>query len=271
MRQYTNAPLFLAILIFGSAFFILGRTKMESGTALLITMFFALALIITFARGYWIAAALGVLAIFWLLPARDKTRMTIYFGILTLITIGVVFIFFGDLAEFFLKTISSRFHTVGGAVQDKSFANRLAEWQAVFAQIKANPVLGYGLGKTYSYNALIPIEMPTWYVHNTFLFVWYKIGLFGLIALVLFLAGMLARGLHIYRTNNDKFLKAFSLGLVGCIIALVVVSFSSPQFIEKDSSLLGALIGGIIQAVSARGANKTGETSYPFAAQNRQV
>ncbi len=251
-RQHANEPLFMAIVIVSSSFFIMARSKWARFLALLLTTFFGIALIITFSRGYWVAALAGLMVIFWLLPGRYKLRMVTYYGVLASVAIAVLFLFFGELTGFFIDAVSARFQSVGEGARDLSFANRLAEWQAVWEQIKVNPVAGYGLGKMYSYDSLINVQMPNWYVHNTFLFVWYKIGLFALLCLCIWGGGILHRGLVAYKAAQSLFTKALLAGLTACLIAMLVVSFSSPQLVEKDSAMLAALVCSLVQALGRR-------------------
>jgi O-antigen ligase len=247
-RKVLNAPLFMAVIVVASSFFVLAESKYSRLLALLILTFFGIVLIVSFWRGYWVGAVAGLAAIFWFVNWKYKLRMAIYFGICAIVFAGALFLFFGDLATFLISEVDRRITTVGSATQDLSFANRLVEAQAVIAQIKENPIVGYGLGKTYSYDPLLPIEQPTWYVHNTILFVWYKTGIFGLVCLLTMTGKIFLRCLMTYRTETDVFIKALLIGLLGCIAGMIVVSFSSSQLLEKDSALVASLVIGLVQS-----------------------
>lgn len=248
-RRHFNESLLMAVVIAAGGFLVMAKSAAARWSALLLLTLFAIALTLTFSRGYWVATLAGVFALVVFVPAKLKWRMLTSFGVYVLISVVIFFAAFGDLATFVLDTIGRRFHTVGQAVQDPSFANRLVEAQAVLAQIKENPIVGYGLGKTYFYDAIIPMEMPTWYVHNTMLFVWYKVGILGLICLLFYFGGIFIRGLQAYRMEKDDFLKPLLLILLACLVGMALVSFSSPQLLEKDSTLLAAMVCGLVQSV----------------------
>jgi O-antigen ligase len=254
-RQTGNTVLFMAIVIVAGGFIVMAGSALGRWVSLFVFTVFAGALIITFARGFWVATLVGLMASFWLLPGDAKRRMVVYLGLSFVAIAGVAFLLFGDLATFIFDAVGKRFQTVGSATRDVSFANRLVEAQAVLAQIKANPIVGYGLGKAYFYEALIPGEMPTTYVHNTVLFVWYKVGLFGMLCLVVFIGGILLRCFRALKSEADAFIKILLIGLIACLVSMIVITPSSPQFIDKDSMLVGALIGGLAQSIWRRQQN----------------
>ncbi len=251
-RRHANEPLFMAMVIAASSFLILAKSKLAQLATLVVLAFFGITLALTFSRGYWVGALAGLLMLFWLFPARLKGRMLVYLSVFSLLVFGVIFLFFGDLATFVLDTVTRRFTTVGQAGQDLSFLARVAETEAVLSQIQSNPIMGYGFGKMYSFDPPIPMEMPTWYVHNTYLFLWYKVGLLALLCLLTFMSGIFQSCLRAYKTAKTNQARALLLGIVACLTGLAVVSFSSPQMVEKDSALLVTLLCGVAQSISMR-------------------
>ena len=247
-RKALNAPMFTGIIIVASAFFVMVRSFRTRMLALMAIVVFTAALVITFTRGYWLATVIGVATFFVLIPVAQKMRMGMYFSVFVLLFAGAVVLFFGDLANFIWDAVGERFLSVGEAGKDLSLLNRMAEAKYVLSQIAINPVVGYGLGKTFKYPAIIPYEFPTWYVHNTILFVWFKVGLPGLLCLLTFAGATFVQGLRVFRMSSNAFSKTLSVGLIACFVALVFVSFSSPQLLERDSALLIALLTGLIQA-----------------------
>ncbi|MFQ5629943.1 MAG: O-antigen ligase family protein [bacterium] len=247
-RKAFNAPMFTGIVIVASAFFISVKSLKLKLLSLLIIMVFAGALIITFTRGYWLATAIGVFTLFLLIPIRQKLGMGIYFSLLALLFTGTIFLFFGELANFILDAVGERFSTVGSVGKDLSLMNRMAEAEYILSEIAKNPVVGYGLGKMFKFDAIIPYEFPTWYIHNTVLFVWYKVGLLGLLCLVIFASGTFIKGYRVYRNTDDTFTKTLLSGLLACFVALVFVSFSSPQLLERDSALIVAILSALVLA-----------------------
>jgi O-antigen ligase len=91
------------------------------------------------------------------------------------------------------------------------------------------------------------MEMPTAFVHNTVLFLWFKVGIVGMICLLVFVGGIFLRCFRTFKTEPDVFLKTLLIGLLACLVSMFVLTPSSPQFIDKDSMLVGALICGLTQ------------------------
>jgi len=251
-RKTVNTVFFMAIVIVASGFFVTAKSTFARWALLVVITVFGGALVITFSRGFWVATLIGVIILFWFLPGDTKRRMVVYFSLAFAVFAGIAFLLLGDVATFVLDAVGKRFQTVGQAAQDLSFANRLVEAQAVMAQITVNPIVGYGLGKAYSYDPLFPAEMPTTYVHNTVLFLWYKVGIFGVICLIVFIGEIFLRCWRALKTETDAFLKTLLIGLIACLASMIVISPSSPQFIDKDSMLVGALIGGLAQSIWKR-------------------
>lgn len=256
-RKHANEPLFMAMVVAASSFLIFIKSKTARLTTLTLLALFGITLALTFSRGYWVGAFAGLLTLFWFFPAKLKSRMLIYLGVLGLLLFGIASLFFGELATFVFDTVTRRFTTVGQAGQDLSFLARVAETEAVLSQIKINPIMGYGFGKMYSFDPPIPMEMPTWYVHNTYLFLWYKVGLPALLCLLVFISGIVRSTLRAYKQADSNQARALLLGIVACLAGLAVVSFSSPQMVEKDSALLVTLLCGLAQSISTRQSSRT--------------
>lgn len=247
-RQHFIEPQLMAIVIISGCFFVLAEKARQRWFAFLIMMTFSLTMVVTFTRSIWIGAIIGFAILFLLIPVKFKFRMITYFAFFGFISIAIMVLFFGDLATFIFDQLTRRFLTIGEAGKDLSFLNRVVEAKALIANIEMNPIVGYGLGKSYSFDPIIPGLKTTWYSHNTVLFVWFKVGLVGLISLLIFAGGSLFQAIRLYKTLTDTFSKTLLIGLAACLCALYVVSFTALQFFSKDSSLLGMLIFGMIQA-----------------------
>lgn len=252
-RQHFIEPLLMATVIVSGCFFILAQKAGQRWLAFLILAIFGLAMIVTFTRSVWLGAIVGFAVVFLFIPLKFKLRMIVYFAVFASIALAIMVVFFGDLATFIFDQLSKRFLTIGQAGKDLSLLNRLVEAQAVIEKIKMNPIVGYGLGKTFSFDPIIPGPKTTWYVHNTLLFVWFKVGFIGLIALLIFTGGGLIQALKLYKSQTENFQKTLLIGLAASLVAFYVISFAALQFFSKDSSLLSALVFGLIQAFWLRG------------------
>lgn len=214
---------------------------------LALAVFAVVALAITFSRGAWVATliALGVAVV--LMPARRRWTVIKYAAGLGLLALVSITLFMGPLAVDIVTVMAERFGSILSAAVDLSLRNRLAESAEVVSRIAESPVFGYGLGYYYSFFPLIPYEMPTWYVHNAYLYIWLKLGLIGLVVFLVWYFTVLIHGYRLYRALRDPFLQPLILGVTSVMIAMLPLSVTSPQFIQKDSILFLALSMGIIE------------------------
>ncbi|MBI4551830.1 MAG: O-antigen ligase family protein [Candidatus Latescibacteria bacterium] len=210
-------------------------------------LFFIVALAVTFSRGYWVATGVALLVAFPQIPARRRRAAIGYLVGLTLAGLGLALLLAGPIVVEIASVVAERFGSITGATLDISIKQRLAESTAVLRLIAANPVVGYGLGFLFSFYSLIPAELPTFYVHNVYLYIWLKLGVFGLATFLVFYLSVLVHGYRAYRSLDHPFLKPLVLGIVSVMIAMLPLSLSSPQFIQKDSILFLSLGMGIVE------------------------
>jgi O-antigen ligase len=215
------------------ALFSVWRTPLLIGLA----VFCAAALAITFSRGYWVACALALVTGFVLMTTPARRRLILYLtgpGILAGVT---VFLFMGPVFLDVLSALGERLASISGASVDLSLKNRWAESAGAFQSILNSPVWGYGFGYVFSYDHLLPPEAPTWYAHNGFLYLWLKTGAIGLGLFLAWYLTVLVHGYRIGRKTDDPFLKPLITGVTSVMIAMLPLSITSPQFIQKDSIL----------------------------------
>ena len=80
-RKHANEPLLMAIVIIAASFLISGRSFRGRIIALSLLLIFTGALAVTFSRGYWAAAFLGLVFLLFRSPAKTKLRLFAYFSI----------------------------------------------------------------------------------------------------------------------------------------------------------------------------------------------
>lgn len=206
-------------------------------------IFFALALALTFSRGFWMAALFGCVVLFVLIDRPGKARLMLLLLGLGAVVIAAAFLLVGDLGEYVIRALLIRFSSTGHALADASFAARIAESNAVIDLIKANPLVGYGVGASYShYDLLLQRTTTSLFVHNGYLFILFKVGLFGFIAFFGFFLSVIVKTVRAYRASRfDQVTTAFLLGGVAVFFGMLLVSITSNTFITKESLLLIAL------------------------------
>jgi O-antigen ligase len=203
----------------------------------------ATALIATFSRGFWIGTIVALFFLFLLLD-RSKKILVLAGALGLLITVvGVLWLFAGDLGQAIVSTIGSRFLSSGKALEDVSFANRLVESAAAFDAILKSPILGHGLGSSIHYFSLLnELTVESWYLHNGYLFLLFKVGFFGTLLFLGFYGSVLLRGLKAARaTKGNSELSPVLRGTWAALASFVIVTITSNVFIERESLLLISL------------------------------
>jgi O-antigen ligase len=218
-------------------------------------------LLLTQSRGYWLAFLLGALAMFVLVRARHRKRM-LWLGVLGLtLLVGIGFAFFGAYMDLLLGGLLNRFASVGSAAStDVSLINRFREAKTVMALVVKNPVLGYGMGVPYTFYDLAH-EATDYdaFVHNGYVSLWYKFGLWGLGLVLFFWGGVIRRGVQAFLMKQGPWW-ARLCGLAGaiCLIAFTLSTLTSNPFFLKDSVFIFGVLAGLAAGAYQRGRLEAG-------------
>jgi O-antigen ligase len=259
-RQTTNEPLFMVMIIIGLAVYMVYTQPWVRFTVLAAVSFFSIALIMTFSRGYWVGAALGFLVLLWLGNPKERKRLIQFSTLLGVSALVILLVGFTDIFLALLSTIVSRLTSTATAIQDISFANRLVESSSVLELIAVNPFLGYGLGAAFTYHSILyGFAYEGEYVHNAYLFLWFKLGLPGLVIFMVAYLAKIVHGIKKLRSSLDKRFKPWVLAAVTTLIVMLLVSMTSPQFYARDSVLIIALCWAVIGASSLYTRQAAGE------------
>ena len=168
---------------------------------------------------------------------------------MTLVAVIVIVSLMGQIIIDIISAMGDRLASIITATTDLSVRNRMVESAAAMDEILASPIWGYGLGYHFNFHPLIPYLTPTWYVHNVYLYLWLKLGIFGLSAFLIWYGMVLYHAYLCVRRLSDPFLHPLVLGIMCIMIAMIPLSITSPQFIQKDSILFLALGTGIIERI----------------------
>jgi O-antigen ligase len=216
---------------------------------------FLAALIMTRSRGFWVSAALG-LAFLWLVaPGRARVRIAVYMVLgLTAVFAVALALFPQELALLADGTIR-RFVTLSTAsTRDVSLVNRFAETAAAWERIRVNPILGYGWGVQVTRYDMVSYGTQHWaFLHNGYVALWFKTGLFGLVAVLTVWIGGLFRGALASRNALlAPASRACALGGTATLVALSLASVTSNPFSILDQMLVVTLLMGLTNGVADR-------------------
>lgn len=207
-----------------------GRPRNWQFTALMLVGL--LALYLTYARTAWVMLAF-VVGYVSLTHGPVLRRFTM--GVVLLTIGGTVLVTssrFADLSSlpFFLSNFSFHDTAFDWRYIDNSISWRIVNWSFGLRQALESPILGYGPGQS-AVSSQFSLEM-----HNIFLETFFEGGIFGLLAFLLTLAGLIRIHHHLpAKPPADQYTRAltngFGLGL------LLAVSFST-SFVDQLMSFL---------------------------------
>jgi len=212
-------------------------------------------LIMTQSRGAWMALLFGVTALFFFVQTSDRIKILTIGAILSAVIIGLGYILVGPYLNVILTGIFERFGSIGSAItQDLALVNRFRETSVVFEKVIVNPLVGYGPGVSYIFFDLVhqSTDMDT-FVHNGYVGLWYKFGLWGLGLLMIFWYSSVKLGLRAYRSNSIDHWTRLA-GLAGAIplIALIVTTIVGNPFFLKNHLFVIAIAAGLASGAGQR-------------------
>lgn len=247
-RAVTNTSI-LMVPLFVSLMYLLHAPKLLRAwfSGGVFAIFFA-GLIISQSRGYWVAFA-GACLVLLVLMAPQQRRRLIGIGVASVAGIVAAgYVLLGDVFILVATGMLDRVLSIGSAAStDISLINRFRETAVVMGKVMENPVMGYGMGVPFRFwdlTFLPPFHHVTTFLHNGYVALWYKFGIWGL-GMVLFVWGsVIWRAIRSYRSNASPFLRVGALGVAGVLISLVISAITSNPFYINDPMFMFGIVAG---------------------------
>ncbi|MGB3541598.1 O-antigen ligase family protein [Rubrivirga sp.] len=213
-------------------------------------------LVITKSRGFWISALFGIVAMAVVAPGRGRRRIIGYGTLGAVAVVGLAIAVLGDQLTVVALGALDRLVSIGTATQDISLINRFAESDAVWDKIKANPILGYGWGVQFSYYSVVADGTRDWaFLHNGYLSLWYKTGLWGLILVMTVWIGAMARAAKAARLLTLRLRdRALALAAGATMAAFTPVAISSNPFLILDQVMIVTVVMALAHGMADRAA-----------------
>ena len=211
-------------------------------------------LVLAKSRGPWVTAAVGVVVAFALLVPGARRRLVTSLALGGALAVGAgVLVLGSDLFLIGIGLLRRLASISGAATADISLLNRYVESAAAWAAIKGNPVLGYGWGAPVTRFDLLTLTTTRWsFLHNGYLWVWHKVGLWGLALLVAGYAGVVGQGVQAARRGLDRTGRALAAAGVGALVAFSILALPSNPFVVSDQVLVVGLVLGLVSGVHER-------------------
>jgi hypothetical protein len=200
---------------------------------ILVTNF--LCLILTYERTFWVATVVGM-AFVVLRSDPGRRARAILAGIVTaVLMVGA----FATFAPDDFTAARERFVSLGQYNNDDSVRTRIVETNHVLAEIDESPFTGSGLGATIFWGRAWQNVSPeaTWYSHNGYLWMTWKIGLMGAVCLFALLAWA------IFSRPPPRLRQPLKVLRIGAQAALFVFFLSSITFPTFNGLEITATMG----------------------------
>lgn len=212
-------------------------------------------LIMTQARGFWLAFAFGSIVLFFIVRTPERIKMLTTGTIVSIVILGIGYVLIGPFLGVILEGITERFGSIATAfTQDLSLVNRFRETGAVLEKIAVNPLIGHGPGVAYVFFDIVHQSTDTdSFVHNGYIGLWYKYGLWGLGLVLYFWYSVVRLGLRAFRSDSAERWTRLA-GLAGAVplIALTISTLTQNPFFLKNYLFIIAIAAGLAAGAGQR-------------------
>ncbi len=200
------------------------------------------ALIVSFSRSFWIFVAIAVVYMLFYLSKRHRKVLIISLLLLAIAGTVTLFTVFNDKADLMIMVLKNRVLSSTKGTKDVSLELRLVEYEEVLNRIGQHPWFGNGMGNHVDfYVPFLHLTTHTKNTHNGYFFALFRFGIPLTIVFVSFLIYYLLAGERLARKLKEPFYKYLMLASAVSLIMLMVTSFLSNQFFQRDTGIIIAL------------------------------
>lgn len=241
--------LVMLIFVLGIAAALVRRVKVP-GWMLATAPLALLALILSFRRSFWIAAAFTLIVVV-IVASRHRGRAVLAIGgvSLALALVGVVLIGSSDPSA---SPIVERAQTLSpsGIGTNRGDRYRIDERRNVIQDLREHPLTGIGLGVPWEVHYPLAETHDRRYAHVAILWFWLAFGPLGVVAYIAIMGTALWTATRIWRRHPDPIVQISAIACFGGILGLVVVELTATfTAVEPRTSLVvGALLGWLAAA-----------------------
>jgi hypothetical protein len=219
--------------------------------------------VVTFTRGFWLGLLGGIPLICWLYVRRGPgakarwSKVVATLGLaLFILAVGVTIAAtrppWNELVGLLGNRFTSSF-TTKNTPETVSNIARLVEIRTSITALAKSPVFGLGHGSTLVVHQFFhPEAGPQWYIHQGYLMMWLKQGVFGVISLLwlLFLGFRMGwRGASL----PDPEAAGWNAGAAACALFVTSVGLTNYFFFNVNQSFVLAFIWGVALSTSKPG------------------
>lgn len=219
--------------------------------------------ILTFTRGFWIALLVAVPFAFALYVRRGagvgvrwgkviRTLGILAVVLLVMATVTTSMVGWTDVFEMLGERFASSFETKN-TPETVSNIVRLVELRTTMKAILLDPWLGYGHGATLIVRQFFhPMTGPQWWVHQSYVMIWFKQGILGLAALLWVVFAATREGVRGAR-NADPRVAGWGAASAAGTVFVAVIGLTNYNFFMVTLSFMIALVWGITLSLARPG------------------
>ena len=257
VEEYQIAGIIVGLVLLG----VMRHGRGRFGVGALVTIN-SVGLAFTFQRGAWLAVLAGAPAA--LLAVSPQIRRLVARWVVAIVVSAL-------LGLIFLNGLSS--HRVGNPVSaaesllslqkvstDPSNQYRVAEWTAAVTEARRHPVLGIGLGSSVCFQSPVfnsvyqstGVGFCQYYIHNSYVWFWLKLGILGLAAMLLLAVVTLRHGWQAARCGSSQG-RILGAAAFGAFVAILVNSVGGPHLNTDAATPAAAAMIGAIEFLRSHG------------------
>jgi O-antigen ligase len=202
-------------------------------------------LILTKSRGFWVAGALGLVVAFAMSDGAARRRLLLGSALGMGVLVSVALLFFSEQVGLLAIGTLNRLATLSDAATgDISLLNRYIETSAAWDMILENPVLGYGWGvQVVRYDIISEATIRWSFLHNGYVALWFKTGLWGLALMMIVWVGAILRSTLVARSQSlTPAQRACAVGFASSLIAFSLSALTSNPFAITDQMLIVTML-----------------------------
>lgn len=213
----------------------------------------ALALVLTYSRGAWVAFA----GAFFLLLLKIDRKL-----ILTGIVLVLIAVFFGLIPE----VIEARIASILNPFEDSSGAYRLSTWMSALPIIRDYWLTGIGMDTSTFYKVYAAYQMPevnVFHFHNIWVQHFVNGGILGIGALVYLFYQLAKQSFSMAFDRTRKWVSLWGVGLFASVAAIAAAGMTEDVWHDYRIMMAFWIVAAVIGAIETilrleRKANETG-------------
>lgn len=208
----------------------------------------AAGVLVSFGRAIWITAAIGSLGLAFLLKGSKGLAQI---SVILVVGVGAALVGLSIAKPQVIEAAYERVvSTAGEGAKNSSLGWRFEEAGFAINNISSSPVVGIGFGTAYK-PRLDP--MADWsqvrYIHNSYLGLWMKLGIFGLFAAIWAIYIVFIKSYVLYRNTNEPEYRALAATLLVSFSVPVLTSFTQPEWLVSTGISFFAIVIGLLVSV----------------------